>query len=191
MSYNETLGRPVFVNREAFYVCLSGLNDPSIFEQVEFDVDEHFEKHYKNETGDDKINPKEVAQYVGSLVERANEDYKNIASEDEGVNAFLVPKENPNATEEDEIRWFNTEKLEKIKQKHEKRVQLSATEDENHEVSYLDGGEGTLAIEGAGELSNNDILAYNSIKDIAAEATDSLAAETKTLKEYNEEKKKT
>ena len=54
MSYNETLGRPVFLNREAFYICLSGLADPSVFKQVEFEIDEHFEKHYKKQTGDEK-----------------------------------------------------------------------------------------------------------------------------------------
>ena len=187
MSYNETLGRPVFVNREAFYICLSGLGDPTVFEQVEFELDEHFEKHYKNRTGRDEIDPKAVSQYIGNLVDESNNDYKNIPKEDEGVNAFLVPKENPNATEDDEIRWFNTQKLEKIKQKHEKRVDLRTQVGDEHELSYHETNEGTLAIEGSEEVTANDILAYNSIKEITDEAAESMKEVLKTLKELPEE----
>ena len=55
MSYNETLGRPVFLNREAFYVCLSGVNDPTIFEQVEWEFDEHFENITRNKPEKKKL----------------------------------------------------------------------------------------------------------------------------------------
>ena len=78
MSYNEILGRPVFLNREAFYVCLSGVNDPTIFEKVKFEIDEHFEKYYKNSTGDDKCQPALIAAFIGDMVTTAREDYSTF-----------------------------------------------------------------------------------------------------------------
>ena len=184
MSYNETLGRPVFLNREAFYVCLSGVNDPTIFEQVEWEFDEHFEKHYKKQTGEEEVSQDAVSQFIGNLVGEADKNYKNI-NVNEGVDAFVVPPENPNISDHKEIRWFNTEKLEKIKQRYDKRQEINSYAKENSDIYSHHTDDGSLHIE-----SSEDINPEQQLNDAMTEASDALTKELKTLEEYDEEKKK-
>ena len=121
MSYNETLGRPVFMNAEAFYVCLSGVSDRSIFNDVEFELDENFEKFYKEQTGEETANPQLVSQFIGDMVAGAKTNYQSLKL-DEGMDIFRVPTDEPDTENPKEIEWYNTENLEKMNQKFNKKI---------------------------------------------------------------------
>ena len=136
MSYNTMLGKPVFVNREAFYVCLSGLNDPSIFEKVKFEFDEHFEDYYKAKTGDDECQPALVAAFIGDMVKDSEDTYKSLGAT-EGVDAFTVPESSPNTSDQKGIRWFDTEKLDKAQQKFKKKTKFYEDLDQDAAIQQL------------------------------------------------------
>ena len=136
MSYNETLGRPVFLNREAFYVCLSGLNDPSIFEKVEFDLDLNFKEYYKKSTGDSECQPTLVSQFIGSMVATANGDY-HAYNENEGCAAFMVPSDDPNTTEKSSITWTDTNKLDRASRSFNEKSQFYKNETEESALQRL------------------------------------------------------
>ena len=121
MSYNAAIGRPVFLNKEAFYVCLSGSSDPEIFNQVQFEIDESFESFFKESTGETEAKPELVSQFINGMVNSANENYQTF-KEDEGVDVFTVPPTNPNTDNDDDIRWLNTESMDKANKKYNEKV---------------------------------------------------------------------
>ena len=136
MSYNETLGRPVFLNREAFYVCLSGLHDPSIFEKVEFDLDSNFKDYYKKTTGDGECQPALVSQFIGKMVATANDDFHSY-KENEGCAAFMVPPDDPNTAEKTSITWTDTNKLDRAAQSFNEKSQFYRDETEESALQRL------------------------------------------------------
>ena len=136
MSYNEILGRPVFLNREAFYVCLSGLHDPSIFEKVEFDLDSNFKNYYKKATGDGEYQPALVSQFIGKMVATANDDYRTFEAT-EGCAAFMVPPDDPNTAEKTSITWLDTHKLDRATQSFNEKSQFYQDETEETTLERL------------------------------------------------------
>ena len=157
---------------------------PNHFEQVEFEIDENFEKHYKKRTGDEKVDPQLVSQYIGNMVDDADNDYKNITPT-KGVDAFVVPEDNPNTHTDKNIRWFNTEKLEKIKQKHEARVDVLATAAENSEIysHHTDGS--SLFMESTPSNEIDASLVDAALDEAKEGAKNALDEELKTLEEYD------
>jgi hypothetical protein len=121
MSFNETLGRPVFLNKEAFYVCLSGASDPSIFSDVEFEIDESFENFFKESTGYTSTNSTLVSQFICGMVNEADSYYQNFEP-DEGVDVFTVPPDNPTTENQTDIQWVNTESMDKAAKKYNEKV---------------------------------------------------------------------
>ena len=120
MSYNATIGRPVFMNKEAFYLCLSGTADKTILEGIEWEVDESFKKFYKEQTGQPP-NPELISQFIGNMVAGANENYKSQEL-NEGMDIFRVPEDDPNTENQKEIEWYNTENLDKANQKFNQKI---------------------------------------------------------------------
>ena len=96
-----------------------------------------------------------------------------------------IPPENPNISDHKEIRWFNTEKLEKIKQRYDKRQEINSYANENSDIYSHHTDDGSLHIE-----SSEDINPEQQLNDAMTEASDALTKELKTLEEYDEEKKK-
>jgi len=121
MSYNETIGRPVFLNKEAFYVCLSGATDPSIFSDVEFEIDESFESFFKESTGYTSTDPTLVSQFICGMVNEAGSYYQNFEP-DEGIDVFTVPPTNPNTEDQGDIAWVNTESMDKAAKKYNEKI---------------------------------------------------------------------
>ena len=101
MSFNEMLGRPVFVNREAFYICLSGLADPSVFKQVEFEIDRmDYEVWYaangKQVKLEKEIKPNELPTAIKSAIKNRYSDYSIDdceLREEKGKTTYLVELE--------------------------------------------------------------------------------------------------
>jgi len=116
ISYNKMLGRPVFVNEEAFFVCLSGASDPSIFSKVLFDTDENFDAFFKESTGQTEMKPELVSQFINGMVNDSMDEYQNFEL-NQGMDVFTVPQDNPNTSNQNHIAWMNTEKLNQANQK--------------------------------------------------------------------------
>ena len=118
------------------------------------------------------------------MVDDADNDYKNIAVT-KGVDAFVVPENDPNTSEDESIRWFNTEKLDKIKQKHQQRVDVLTSTAENSEIysHHTDGS--SLFMESTATNEINADLVDEALDEAKTEAEESLSKELKTLKEYD------
>tara|TARA_B100000676_G_scaffold75024_2_gene74749 strand:- start:4768 stop:5328 length:561 start_codon:yes stop_codon:yes gene_type:complete len=128
ISYNQTLGRPVFVNPEAFYVCLSGSVDATIFDHVEFETDSHFDEFFKEHTGSETVEPKLVSQFINGMVQCASQDYQNFDL-DEGVDVFQVPPEDLNTHNKETITWMNTEQMDRANKKFNAKLKQRELED--------------------------------------------------------------
>ena len=91
--YSKKLNKIVFKNHEAFWMCVIASERAGMMSDVPFDYDDSFLKFMVKQTGIEKPNKKEIADFLqGQLLEALN---IRDSIGDDHFNCFRVDGENP------------------------------------------------------------------------------------------------
>jgi len=92
MGYHSGIARPVFLNREAFWICYSGTAHPEVVEMVEWEWDDSFEKFFIKEINE-QMTQDNVKSHLKELVCDAAEEESKL-KEDESIQVFIMDGSN-------------------------------------------------------------------------------------------------
>lgn len=88
MGYHNGIGKPVFLNREAFWLCYSGSAHPEVVDLVEWEWDDSFKDYFIKEI-DSEINQINVKSHLKELVKEASDEQENL-KQDESIKVFIT-----------------------------------------------------------------------------------------------------
>lgn len=92
IGYHNGIARPVFLNREAFWICYSGTAHPEVVEMVEWEWDDSFKNYFIKEVNK-QMTQNEVKSHLKILVQEANEENEKL-KENESVRVFVTEDSN-------------------------------------------------------------------------------------------------
>ena len=89
LTFTRDLNKITFLNQEAFQVMQEALENPSVLDEVEFELDDDFNDFFKEATGEEP-NANNVREYLKNELIESEKTYKKLKEKNESVAVKLL-----------------------------------------------------------------------------------------------------
>ena len=89
LTFTRDLNKITFLNQEAFQVMQEALENPSVLDEVEFELDDDFNDFFKEATGEEP-NANNVREYLKNELIESEKTYEKLKEKNESVAVNLL-----------------------------------------------------------------------------------------------------
>ena len=89
LTFTRDFNKITFLNQEAFQVMQEALENPSVLDEVEFELDDDFNDFFKEATGEEP-NANNVREYLKNELIESEKTYKKLKEKNESVAVNLL-----------------------------------------------------------------------------------------------------